>query len=80
MDGVFIDILCRAVRELRLNCSRLALLTVLRSWPGILHFCGPRDQTGFRAVVEVLYLNQLEIRVTYLGKLSQNETHNNSQL
>ncbi|CAH0555004.1 unnamed protein product [Brassicogethes aeneus] len=56
-------------RELRLNCSRMALLSVLRSWSGILHFCNPRDQTGFKAVVDVLYLDQLEVRKAVLDLL-----------
>ncbi|KAJ3642860.1 hypothetical protein Zmor_025609 [Zophobas morio] len=56
-------------RELRFNCSRLALLSILRSWPGILHFCGPANKAGLRAVVEVLYLNQLEVRKAVLDLL-----------
>ncbi|XP_018577043.1 rapamycin-insensitive companion of mTOR isoform X2 [Anoplophora glabripennis] len=59
----------RDERELRLNCSRLALLTILRSWSGILHFCSPNDKTGFRAIVEALYLNQLEVRKSVLDLL-----------
>ncbi|KAJ8979985.1 hypothetical protein NQ317_016648 [Molorchus minor] len=59
----------RDERELRLNCSRLALLTILRSWSGILHFCSPNDRGGFRAIVEVLYLNQLEVRKSVLDLL-----------
>lgn len=59
----------RDERELRFNCSRLALLSVLRSWPGILHFCSPTNASGLRAVVEVLYLNQLEVRKAVLDLL-----------
>ncbi|XP_030749931.1 rapamycin-insensitive companion of mTOR [Sitophilus oryzae] len=59
----------RDERELRLNCSRLALLTILRSWPGVLHFCSPKDQGGFKAIVDVLYLNQLEVRKAVLDLL-----------
>ncbi|XP_076265709.1 rapamycin-insensitive companion of Tor isoform X2 [Rhynchophorus ferrugineus] len=59
----------RDEREMRLNCSRLALLTILRSWPGVLHFCNPRDQGGFRAIIEILYLNQLEVRKAVLDLL-----------
>lgn len=55
----------RDERELRFNCSRLALLTILRSWPGILHFCSPANLSGLKAIVEVLYLDQLEVRVRY---------------
>lgn len=53
----------RDERELRFNCSRLVMLSLLSSWPGILHFCSPQDNSGFKAIVEVLYLNQLEVRV-----------------
>lgn len=54
----------RDERELRFNCSRLALLSILRSWPGILHFCSPTNPSGLKAIVDVLYLNQLEVRVS----------------
>lgn len=50
-------------RELRLYASHVALLSVLRSWPGFLHFCNPCQTSGLRALVDVLYLKQLEIRV-----------------
>lgn len=53
----------RDERELRFNCSRLALLSILRSWPGILHFCSPNNTLGLKAIVDILYLNQLEVRV-----------------
>nr|XP_023027367.1 rapamycin-insensitive companion of mTOR [Leptinotarsa decemlineata] len=59
----------RDERELRLNCGRLALLSILRSWSGILHFCSPNDKGGFRAIVEVLYLQQLEVRKSVLDLL-----------
>ncbi|KAK9696755.1 Rapamycin-insensitive companion of mTOR, middle domain [Popillia japonica] len=56
----------RDERELRFNCSRLAMLSLLLSWPGILHFCSPHDNSGFKAIVQVLYLNQLEVRKAVL--------------
>ncbi|CAG9817290.1 unnamed protein product [Phaedon cochleariae] len=59
----------RDERELRLNCGRLAMLTILRSWSGILHFCSPNDKGGFRSIVEVLYLPQLEVRKSVLDLL-----------
>lgn len=49
---------------MRFTCSRLSLLSVLRSWPGFLHFCDPMNESGLRAIVDVLYLNQLEVRVS----------------
>ncbi|XP_022918120.2 rapamycin-insensitive companion of mTOR [Onthophagus taurus] len=59
----------RDERELRFNCSRLALLSLLRSWSGILHLCDPFDSKGFKAIVDVLYLNQLEVRKAVLDLL-----------
>ncbi|XP_056646449.1 rapamycin-insensitive companion of mTOR [Diorhabda sublineata] len=59
----------RDERELRLNCARLSLLTMLRSWSGILHFCSPLDKGGFKAIVDVLYLQQLEVRKSVLDLL-----------
>lgn len=43
--------------------SRLALLSVLRSWAGTIEFCDPTKPSGLKAIVDVLYLNQLEVRV-----------------
>lgn len=53
-------------RELRFTCSRLALLSVLRSWAGLLEFCDPNKPSGLKAIVDVLYLNQLEVRVSII--------------
>jgi hypothetical protein len=36
----------------------------LRSWPGLLHFCHPANSSGLRSLVNVLYLKQLEVRVS----------------
>lgn len=57
-------------RELRLFSSHNALLSILRSWPGLLHFCSPNGNSGLRALVDVLYLKQLEIRVCTQNILS----------
>lgn len=43
------------------------MLSLLLSWPGVLHFCSPHDNAGFKAIVDVLYLNQLEVRVRNLA-------------
>ncbi|XP_047986366.1 rapamycin-insensitive companion of mTOR [Leguminivora glycinivorella] len=56
-------------REMRFTCSRLALLCVLRSWPGLLHFCHPRNTGGLRAMVSALYLPRLEVRKAILDLL-----------
>lgn len=49
--------------------SRLALLSVLRSWPGVLHFCHPNNVSGFQAIVDILYLRQQEVRKAVLELL-----------
>lgn len=54
----------RDEREVQFHCSRLVLLSVLRSWPGILHFCHPANSSGLRSLVNILYLKQLEVRVS----------------
>ncbi|CAH0749763.1 unnamed protein product [Diatraea saccharalis] len=59
----------RDEREMRFTCSRLALLCVLRSWPGLLHFCHPRISGGLHALVAALYLPRLEVRKAILDLL-----------
>lgn len=49
-------------RDLRFKCSRLALLSVLRSWNGSLEFCNPNKASGLKAIIDILYLNQMEVR------------------
>lgn len=56
-------------RDLRFTCSRLALLSVLRSWPGTIEFCNPTKPSGLKAIVDILYLNQLEVRKAVLDLL-----------
>lgn len=53
-------------RDLRFRCSRLALLSVLRSWAGTLEFCNPNKASGLKAIIDILYLNQLEVRKAIL--------------
>ncbi|XP_013141294.1 PREDICTED: rapamycin-insensitive companion of mTOR [Papilio polytes] len=59
----------RDEREMRFTCSRLSLLCVLRSWPGLLHFCNPCSKGGLRALVSALYLPRLEVRKAILDLL-----------
>lgn len=56
-------------RDLRFTCSRLALLSVLRSWSGVIEFCDPSKASGLKAIVDILYLNQLEVRKAILDLL-----------
>lgn len=53
-------------RDLRFKCSRLALLSVLRSWAGTIEFCNPNKASGLKAIIDILYLNQLEVRKAIL--------------
>lgn len=48
--------------EQKFTASKHALLSVLRSYPGVLHFCHPNDTSGLRAIVDILYVEQLEVR------------------
>ncbi|CAB3243727.1 unnamed protein product [Arctia plantaginis] len=59
----------RDEREMRFTCSRLALLCVLRSWPGLLHFCHPSSTGGLKALVAALHLPRLEVRKAILDLL-----------
>lgn len=59
----------RDERDLRFNCSRLAMLTILRSWSGILQFCNPSNKSGLIAIIGILHLNQLEVRKAILDLL-----------
>lgn len=56
----------RDARDLRFTSSRLALLSVLRSWAGTIEFCDPNKPSGLKAIVDVLYLNQREVRVNIM--------------
>ncbi|XP_062538285.1 rapamycin-insensitive companion of mTOR [Armigeres subalbatus] len=56
-------------RDLRFTCSRLALLSVLRSWAGTIEFCNPAKPSGLKAIIDILYLNQLEVRKAVLDLL-----------
>ncbi|XP_030382024.1 rapamycin-insensitive companion of mTOR [Scaptodrosophila lebanonensis] len=58
-------------RELRYTSCRLALLSVLRSWTGTLEFCDPSKPSGLKAIVDALYLNQIEVRKAILDLLYQ---------
>lgn len=53
-------------RDLRFKCSRLALLSVFRSWGGTLEFCNPSRPSGLKAMIDILNLNQLEVRKAIL--------------
>lgn len=53
----------------RFAASKLALLSILRSYSGVLHFCRPDDNSGLKAISDVLYVEQLEVRGAVLELL-----------
>ncbi|KAJ9598512.1 hypothetical protein L9F63_010802, partial [Diploptera punctata] len=59
----------REERENLFYCSKLALLSILRSWPGLLHFCHPANSSGLKSLVDILSLNQLDVRKGILDLL-----------
>lgn len=44
------------------TASKLALLSVLRSYSGVIHFCHPNNNAGLKAIVDILYVEKLEVR------------------
>ncbi|XP_076687227.1 rapamycin-insensitive companion of Tor [Andrena cerasifolii] len=53
----------------RFAASKLALLSILRSYSGVLHFCRPDDNSGLKAIADILYVDQLEVRAAVLELL-----------
>lgn len=49
-------------RELGYRCAKVAIGIILRSWSGLSEFCQTRD-SGLQALIDSLYIEQLEIRV-----------------
>lgn len=56
-------------REQRFSASKLALLSILRSYPGVIHFCRPDNNSGLKAIADILYVEQLEVRGAVLELL-----------
>lgn len=56
-------------REQRFAASKLALLSILRSYPGVIHFCQPDNNSGLKAIADILYVEQLEVRGAVLELL-----------
>ncbi|XP_059471780.1 rapamycin-insensitive companion of mTOR [Neocloeon triangulifer] len=54
-------------RDCRIGSTHTALLSVLRSFPGILHFCDPTEvASGIKSLVDVLRYQHLEARKNVL--------------
>lgn len=56
-------------REQRFAASKLALLSILRSYPGVIHFCRPDNNSSLKAIADILYVEQLEVRGAVLELL-----------
>uniref|UniRef100_T1J225 peptidylprolyl isomerase n=1 Tax=Strigamia maritima TaxID=126957 RepID=T1J225_STRMM len=48
-------------REIRFTASKMAILSTLRSWPGMIRLCRPRD-SGLQSLIDVLYLPCEDVR------------------
>ncbi|XP_064476967.1 rapamycin-insensitive companion of mTOR-like [Ornithodoros turicata] len=53
-------------RELRFQTSRVAITTILRSWPGMIYFCKP-PPSGLQSLIEILHLPYPEVRNNILA-------------
>lgn len=42
---------------------------MLKSWAGTIEFCNPNKASGLKAIIDILYLNQLEVRRAILDLL-----------
>ncbi|CAI9743242.1 rapamycin-insensitive companion of mTOR-like [Octopus vulgaris] len=48
-------------QETRFKASKMALLTVMRSWPGLIRMCRPTG-SGLQSLIGILYIQNNEIR------------------
>ncbi|KAJ8687622.1 hypothetical protein QAD02_023416 [Eretmocerus hayati] len=55
--------------EQKFAASKHALLSVLRSYSGVIHFCHPNENSGLKAICDILYVEQLEVRGAILELL-----------
>lgn len=44
-------------------------MSILKSWAGIIEFCNPRNISGLKAIINILYLNQTDVRKAILDLL-----------
>ena len=55
-------------RAHRFQCSRFSLLSLLRSWTGLIHLSNPLKSRGYtspiKAMINVLYLSDEQTRVS----------------
>ncbi|XP_026686268.1 rapamycin-insensitive companion of mTOR-like [Diaphorina citri] len=73
----FTDLPCVETKTAWAYCSEIrawyhvALLSLMRSWPGVLHFCHPHDPLSLKSLVATLYLNNLNVRKAVLEVLHE---------
>ncbi|XP_065337651.1 rapamycin-insensitive companion of mTOR isoform X2 [Cloeon dipterum] len=59
-------------RDSRISSTHTSILSVLRSFPGFLHFCDPSDvSSGLKSLVDVLRFQHLESRKNVLDLFSE---------
>ncbi|BFY99539.1 hypothetical protein BsWGS_02579 [Bradybaena similaris] len=56
-------------RDSRFIASKMAVITVMRSWPGLIRLCQP-DGSGMQSLIGILYLPYVEIRKYILEVIS----------
>ncbi|XP_043466868.1 rapamycin-insensitive companion of mTOR [Leptopilina heterotoma] len=49
-------------RQQKFTASKHALLSVLRSYSGVIHFCNPNHTSGLKSIVNILYVEQQDVR------------------
>lgn len=47
----------------RFAASKHALISVLRSYAGVIHFCHPNESSGIKAMSDILYVEELGVRI-----------------
>lgn len=54
-------------RAQRFKCAEQAFLSAMRSWSGLIQLCQPKlvGPSNLQAVIEILYLNSHEVRVSH---------------
>ncbi|XP_013398176.1 rapamycin-insensitive companion of mTOR isoform X2 [Lingula anatina] len=55
-------------RDKRFEASKMAIATIMRSWPGLIRLCNP-DGSGLQSLIGVLYLPKKKIRLGILDIL-----------
>ena len=52
---------CKDNWDQKFAASKYALLSVLRSYVGLIHFCHPSENSGLKAISDILYVEKLEV-------------------